>query len=57
MPDSVAERVDYDSVGSSLLELCPDVERDQRLVLNDEDGMTGEVALHEAAVARLSAIP
>jgi len=56
MTDSVAERVDCDGVGPGLLELCPDVERNQWLVLNDEDRMTGEVALHEASLARLSAI-
>jgi hypothetical protein len=48
--------MDYDGVGPSLRELCPDVQRDQWLVLDDEDRMTGEVALHEASVARLSAI-
>jgi hypothetical protein len=57
MTYSVAERVDCDGVGPSLRELCPDVQRDQWLVLDDEDRMTGKTgALHVASPARLSAI-
>jgi hypothetical protein len=39
-----------------LLERHPDVERNQWLVIDDEDGMTREVSFHEVFPARLSAI-
>src|SRR4029450_499181 len=56
MTEGVAERVDCDGVGPRLLERHPDVERNQWLVLDDEDGMTREVSFHEVFPARLSAI-
>jgi len=39
MTEGVAERVDCDGVGPCLLERHPDVERNQWLVLDDEEGM------------------
>jgi hypothetical protein len=39
MTEGVAERVDCDGVGPNHLECHPDVQCDQWLILDDEDGM------------------
>jgi len=47
-------RVDCDGAGPRLLERHSDAKRNQRLILDDEDGMTGKPgALHAASPARL----
>jgi hypothetical protein len=50
--------VDCDGAGPRLLERHSDAKRNQRLILDDEDGMTGKPgALHAASPARLRDLP